>query len=149
MEEFRFRPLSDYMHTASLEHLYALTKHWESDLEFYKDELKFFNDLIGKYFLFMTREENMEVVQKMQANVIKLDKDRENLIKRMQRHVSRLSQLMGNQFSNDEHEFRNEHQKLENDITTFTKEFRKVKKEVFAITEHVIESERLQHLLTA
>ena len=44
-------------------------------------------------------------------------------------------------FKYNSQQFREEHQLLEDDISAFVKDFRANRKEVFEVTEHVIESE--------
>ena len=38
--------------------LYILTKHWKSDLEFYKDDLRFLHNLVDKYLIWITKKES-------------------------------------------------------------------------------------------
>lgn len=144
----RLRPKSDYLHTASWESLYVLGEHWKSDIQFYKDELRFLTDLIAKYFIWMTREENIADVKKLSADLIHLTDEYKSLGERVDHNLHQLSLLMENAFSQDEQQFRNEHEKLEDDLEEDIKKFRVLKKEIFEFTEHVIDSERIQHLLT-
>lgn len=44
-------------------------------------------------------------------------------------------------FKYDSHGFRTEHQHLEDDISSFVKTFREIRKNVFTVTEQVIDSE--------
>ena len=43
--------------------LYVLTDHWKSDLAFYKDDLRFLHHLIDKYIIWITKDENLNMVQ--------------------------------------------------------------------------------------
>lgn len=51
MENLGIRPKGDFSWTAEYQQLYILSEHWLSELQFYKDELKFLNHLIDKYFI--------------------------------------------------------------------------------------------------
>jgi len=45
------------------------------------------------------------------------------------------------------HKFRTEHEQLEDDLTAFVKDFRKNRKEVFTITEQIIDGEEMARRL--
>lgn len=45
MENFSLRPKGDFTWSAEYQQLYILTEHWESDLQFYKDDLQFLHHL--------------------------------------------------------------------------------------------------------
>ncbi|WKB81223.1 hypothetical protein QYR09_15915 [Cellulophaga lytica] len=46
MSNFRNRPADNYINEANWQQLFLLTKHWKSDLLFYKDDLRFLHQLI-------------------------------------------------------------------------------------------------------
>jgi len=71
------------------------------------------------------------------------------LLEKTRKHLSHLAYLIDDPFKYDSHVFRNEHQKLEDDIVAFVKKFRTNRKEIFTITEHIVKREKLEHLLTA
>jgi len=141
MNDFRNRPKDNYIHEADWQKLYTLTEHWKSDLMFYKDDLKFLHHLIDKYFLWLSKKENIDMVQEIEVNLLKVDKKCASLLDRANKHLHHLTELIDNPFAYDSHQFRAEHEILEDELTQFVKDFRKNRKEVFAITEHVIDSE--------
>ncbi len=145
--DFRIRPKSDYLHTASWEELYILTKHWLSDMNFFKDEMQFLNNLIGRYFIWMAEKDNFHEAQVITAKIIELDKTEEALSAAIKKHKADLALLMEKAFTNENESFRREHVKLEDDLAKFTDTFRKVKKEVFDFSEKAIENDKLHHLL--
>ncbi|TYP98997.1 hypothetical protein C7447_102315 [Tenacibaculum adriaticum] len=147
MENFRQRPKGEYTWEAAWSQLYVLTEHWKSDLQFYKDDLRFLHHLINRYFIWMIRKDNVTDVRKIIKNLHELDLQCSELLKHVNTHLSHLGALIEDPFKYDSHEFRKEHGKLEDNITEFVKAFRKNRKETFHITEHVIESEKLGYLL--
>ncbi len=149
MKEFRLRPKKDYLHTASWEEIYALSEHWLTDLEFFKDELNFLDILVGKYFLLMLKKENVDKIHNITSNISGLIKEQQVLNEKINKHLKDLSLLMENAFNTSEQWFRNDHVDLEERLTEFTANFRSIKKEIFNITEHVIANQKLQHLLNA
>ena len=147
MKDLTTDQASRLLHRTAWEELYVLSQHWKSDLDFYKHEMKFLNKLIDKYFIWMTKDENIDKVRLIIVDLSKLAKQRALLAEALQKHLSHIARIMESAFTYDEQSFRDEHVELEEKIATLFKGFRKLKKEVFAITEHVMESERLKHLL--
>jgi hypothetical protein len=149
MKEFRIRPKNDYLHTASWEDIYALSEHWLADLEFFKDELNFLDTLVGKYFLLMIKKESVDKIHTIATNISGLLKEQKVLNEKINKHLKDLSLLMENAFNTSEQWFRNDHVELEERLTEFTINFRNIKREIFKITEGVLENQKLQHLLNA
>ncbi|MCB0397656.1 MAG: hypothetical protein KDD36_13460 [Flavobacteriales bacterium] len=148
METLVIRPKSDFMQVAAWDSLYALTEHWKSDMDFFKDEINFLDILLGKYFIWLTRDDNVHDVQPLLKEVDDMRALCKGLASRVDLHLLRLSHLIENAFSHDEQAFRDEHEKLENDLASFTGAFRNLKQKVFGITKKVMETERIQHLLS-
>lgn len=147
ISELRVRPKSDYLKTASWDEFYILTEHWQSDMEFYRDELRFLKNLLVKYFVWLTKEENVSDVHDMVTRLDNLDRKRDDISEKIQLHLHDIELLIENAFSHDEQKFRDDQSQLEEDIAQFVKDVRKAKNEVFKLAEYVIESEKLEHLL--
>lgn len=144
----RNRPNGTYTFDANWQELYVLTEHWKSDLLFYKDDLNFLDHLIDKYFIWISKKEDIDIVRKIDASIAKTSKQCSNLLKRIDKHLAQLANLMNNPFKYDSHKFRNEHQQLEDDITKFLKAYRANREKVFAITKHIIESDEFIRQIT-
>lgn len=147
MSVFRERPKGTYIKEANLEELYVLTSHWKRDLEFYKNDLLFLKRLIDKYFIWITQEKNLEAVQNRAKSIRELLAMCKDLLQQVKLHLSAIGKLLENKNSTDTKAFRLEHQGLEDNIAAFMKSFRKTKKEVFKITEMVIDSEELSNMV--
>ncbi len=143
MNAFRNRPKDNYIQEADWQQLFVLTEHWKSDLSFYADDLKFLQPLIDKYFLWISKKENIDKVEDIEINLLKVEKQCALLLNRTNKHLHHLAELIDNPFAYDSHKFRAEHELLEDELTQFVKDFRKNRKEVFAITKHIIEGEEL------
>lgn len=143
MNDMRLRPKSDYMKTASWEQLYVLSEHWRDNMGFYLDELRFFQKLINKYFLWLAKEENIAKAEAISVDVKKATQEARWLEEAITVHMRHISDLMKNAFSRDATEFRKDHAVLEDKMVDFTKLFRKLKAEVFAVTEYIMETEEL------
>ena len=147
MSDLRYRPKDNYIHEADWQQLYILTEHWKSDLEFYRDDSRFLQDLIDKYFVWMTKKENLDEVREIEVALVETDRNCYGLLKRTNKHLTHLAKLIDDPFKYDSHVFRTEHEQLEDEFADFVKSFKDNRKDVFTITEHVMESEKLTHLL--
>lgn len=145
MEDFRKRPKGEFMIEANWEQLYLLTKHWESDLKFFKDDLKFLKKLIDKYFIWIDNDISIKQVSKIRAELMDICSRAEDLISKTKKHRERLG-VMIEKDSDDSRLFRLEHEHLEDEITTFVKAFRKNRKDIFKITEYLKDTEDLSDI---
>jgi len=141
MNDFRIRPKDNFIHEATWTQLYALTEHWKSDMQFYKGDLNFLHHLIDKYFLYLSKKENIDLVLEMEVNLLQVEKQCNVLIEQINKHFHHLAELIDDPFTYVSDTFRTEHEQLEADLSLFVKDFRKNRKEIFAITEHMIEGE--------
>ncbi len=141
MKNLSLRPKGDFTWTAEYQQLYILTEHWYSDLQFYKEELIFLNHLIDKYFIWLAHKENLDEMRTLVSNLTEVSKKCDGLLEKTTQHLSHLSELIDDPFKYDSHKFRSEHEELENKINSFITQFRKTKKETFAVSEQVIEKE--------
>ncbi|PRZ28124.1 hypothetical protein [Flavobacterium granuli] len=147
MENLRQRPKGDFTWQAQWQQLYILTEHWQSDLQFYKDDIRFLDHLIDKYFIFLTQKDNLDEMRELTKRLTDESKECDSLIEKTTTHLSHLGQLIDDPYKYDSHQFRGEHEKLEDAIAAFIKKFRKNKKETFAITEKVIGKEIKKRLM--
>ena len=127
--------------------LFILAEHWQTDLKFYADESQFLRSLIDKYFMWLIDEKYIEETRKMASKLMKLSGRRSLVEQNVAEHLKHLGNLIQNPFPYDAQAYRDEHARLESSLADFLKEFRIIKKEIFLLTEQVIESEKVKHLL--
>ncbi|HSP11425.1 MAG TPA: hypothetical protein VLO29_02780 [Salegentibacter sp.] len=142
MENFRKRPKGEFMIQANWDQLYLLTKHWVSDLKFFRDDLRFLNKLINKYFIWIDNDESISEVSKIKSKLQEIRSRCEDLLSKTEKHREKLGILVEND-SDDSRIFRLEHEHLEDEITYFVKAFRKNRMEIFKITEYIKDTEDL------
>ncbi len=148
MNIYRDRPKGSFIQEANWQELYVLTQHWKKDLEFYKDDLRFLYGLVDKYFIWITEKENLYAVKKIGSNLLKINQRCQDILEKVSKHILQLGELVENPDKEESRIFRLEHEHLEDEIADFVKSFRENRKEVFAITEYVVDNEKLIHLLT-
>lgn len=127
--------------------LYILTDHWKSDLNFYKDDLRFLHHLIDKYIIWITKDDNLKMVQEIKKNLFEIRNTSEDLMKEVTTHQGNLGLMVENPVQTSNPQFMKDHEILEDKISKFVKLFRSNRKEIFKITEYVIDSEELPNIL--
>jgi hypothetical protein len=145
--ELRTRQVN-YLQSAEWQELHVLTSHWQSDMAFFEDELRFIDVLLDKYFNALIDPENMDATKSIAANLTNLKSNRELMTARIAEHLHHIKTLMTNSSSQDAAAFREEHVRLEDDLTDFVKTFRAVKREIFNLTERIARTEKLKHLIS-
>ncbi|MGI9550235.1 MAG: hypothetical protein ACR2MT_03470 [Aurantibacter sp.] len=126
--------------------LYILTEHWRSDLQFYHDDLRFLHHLIDKYFMWIAKTENLDLVRELKKGLFDLNKKSNDLLEKVNKHLIQLGHVVDDPNIGDAGIIKTEHEHLEEEFADFIKSFRQNRKEVFAITEYVIDSEELANI---
>ena len=127
--------------------LYILTDHWKSDLDFYKDDLRFLHHLIDKYIIWITKDDNLNLVKDIEKNLFEIKKKSLDLMKELSTHQGNLGLMVENPVQSSNPQFLKDHEVLEEKVSNFVKLFRSNRKEVFKITEYIIDSEELPDIL--
>ncbi|WP_299524390.1 hypothetical protein [uncultured Lutibacter sp.] len=77
----RNRPNGSCIFEANGQELYILTEHWKSDMLFYKEDLNFLNHLIDKYFIWISKKEDADLVKKIDTSILIINVQCSTLIK--------------------------------------------------------------------
>ncbi len=140
-------PELDFLKNGPWDELYTLTGHWCSDMDFYRDDLRFLHHLIDKYLIWITKTENLDLVRELRNGLIDISKQSDDLLKKMRKHMDQLGRMVEDPSQGDAGVIITEHEHLEEEMADFVKSFRQNRKEVFALTEYVIDSEELASLM--
>ena len=122
--------------------MYALTAHWKSDLLFYRDDLAFLQHLLDNYFIWITKEENVEAMQTVGIKILADTKICKSLLKKVNKQLSHLTSILDRPYKYDSKISRKEHQVLEDEISMFIKAIRYDRRQLFAVTKHFTDSEQ-------
>jgi hypothetical protein len=145
--EFRNRPKSNYLLNAEWQELHALTLHWQSDMVFFGDELRFMNLLIDRYFTLLIDKDHLAMTKDVAGKLADVKTKYESLAKQVEKHLHHIENVMINPSTTESSTFRNEHANLEDGLAEFAKIFRKVKVDTFQMAELIIKSEKERHLI--
>jgi hypothetical protein len=144
---FYSRPKDKYLHQADWQELYVLTEHWQSELAYYQDELRFLRMLIDNNLKLLIEDEGIKKVQEVALKLSEIETQKLNLEQNTNKHLNHLQDFIKNSSSKDSREFRDEHEYLEIELTGFVKNFRSLKKNIFKLSEQVMQTEKAKHLL--
>ncbi|SHJ34553.1 hypothetical protein [Pseudozobellia thermophila] len=147
MNDTKFDKDLEFLKDGPWDELSALTSHWKSDLEFYRDDLRFLHHLTDKYFMWITKQENLDMVKELKQGLFELGTMCTDLLAKVNKHLVQLGRLVENPNEADAGIIKTEHEHLEGEMSQFVKAFRDNRKEVFAITEYVVDSEQLASIM--
>lgn len=147
MKTLRVRPDNNFMQTADWEEIYVLGGHWQNELAFFRDELSFLDILVGRYLVWITTRENYNKAIKVSASIALLNKTQKHLSEKVTKHLKETADRIRSASSESDEALRLAHVNLEEELTQLTKDFKALKKEVFLITEQIIEDEKEQNSL--
>ena len=141
MESIRKRPKGDFIAEANMEQLYTLTKYWNSDLHFFRDDLTFMHKLLDSYFIWIDKDENYKVASKMKNELLELKERCQDLLEKTDKHRQQIGKMILEKME-DSRVFRMEHEHLEDEIASFVKAFRLNRLELFKITEYIKDTDK-------
>ena len=125
---------------------HVVAERWMSDLIFFNDEIRFLRRLIDRFFIWQVKEQNIETTRMLASNLAKMEKRKFTIEQKVRTHFAHLKNAFENPFSHNGQAYLDEHAELEDEMVQFVKEFRIMKRNVFKVTEYVLESEKLQSL---
>ncbi|MGB3151930.1 MAG: hypothetical protein WBB27_14830 [Maribacter sp.] len=138
---------TEFLKDGPWDELYVITQHWKSDMEFYRDDLRFLHRLIDKYFIWITKAENLVLVKELKKELLELNGRSKDILEKVIKHRIHLGYLVEDPNERNAGIIKTEHEHLEDELSTFLKMFRKNRKEVFKITEYIIDSEKLARII--
>lgn len=138
---------TDFLKNGPWDELYVLSQHWESDLEFYKDDLHFLYHLIDKYFMWIVKTENIKMVRELKKGLLDLNTKSKDLLEKVGKHLVQLGYLVEDPSQKDAGIIRMEHEHLEDEIAVFVKSFRENRRAVFKTTEFIMDDEKLSNIM--
>ena len=148
MANYRKRPKDAYMEEASWEELYRLTKLWKTDIEFYRDDSQFLHHLMDKYFVWIITKDSKKIIGALQLNLKNLDAKCQDLLVKIDKHLTQLAALVEHPENPEGRLFRLEHAHLEDEVNDFTTFFRGNRMAVFNAVEGAVLNEKVKHLLS-
>jgi hypothetical protein len=127
--------------------MYHFVEHWQSELYFYGDELRFFRNLLDKYFLWFIEESHLADTRTLTTRLQEQEKERERLVQKASQRGAYLGRLMANPLEYQARDYPEEQDELAGAMAAFALEQRQLKQRLYQLAEHILQSEKAKHLL--
>jgi hypothetical protein len=130
----------DEMHFSSLQ--------WKSELSFIKDEHRFFEDMLKEYTMPIIESHLFSQIKELIVQLGLSNKELKILEKRVFDHINRLRNLLENVDEPKEGRvYRKEHKEILNDVNHFSRQYKRLKKEIFEIVSKAMKQQKQKRLL--
>lgn len=131
----------DEMHFSSLQ--------WKSELNFIRDEHRFFEDMLKEYTMPILKSELFPKVKGLIERLSLSEKELQELEKRVQKHINKLQNLLDEVAEPREGRFyRKEHKTLLNDVIHYSRQYKRIKREIFEAVSSALKVQKQKRLLT-
>ena len=135
MKTKKLNPKTKLLLGAGLDVLHFESQEWLENIAFWKDEARFFKDLLLKR---KAKNEKQQEYTKMLTALDKIHNDLfDDLEETIMKHERTLSKIEDGEKGLSDGSFREEHLKIKDRMTTFTNDFRSFKKIVFDYAKHL------------
>ena len=122
--ELRNPPPNSFLQNAEWQELHVHAVHWQSDMSFFADELRFLNILFDKYFAAFIDEENMEKTKSVASRVSHVQSEHQKLTGHINGHLRNIEDLIKETSAENASALRAVHTSLQEDIAAFFKAFK-------------------------
>ncbi len=128
--------------TTDWQNHYLKCEKIKSDLAFYSKDLLFLQQLVDQYFDEMVKNEHLDEIRESLIRFQDLCYDCDCLKKRVKDQQSHLIDIIKGASSHDYKTILKEQSSIENGNVVLMKELKMVKKEMFLISEHVLQEKK-------
>ncbi len=121
---------------------------WISNLNFIRDEHRFFEDILKEYTLPVIEAKLLEKVRKLVYDLSVSEKEERELSKKLYSHRNNLKIMIDYKDQlKEEHEYTVEHGNLKVEVTQYSEKFRNLKKEIFEVISFSLKKQKQNWLL--
>lgn len=131
----------DEMHFSSLQ--------WQSELNFIKDEHRFFEDMLKEYTMPIIESNLFTRIQGLIEQLTGSEKELKELQKVVNDHTNRLQRLVENVDEPKEgRTYRQEHKNILKEFNEFHNKYKQLKKDIFEAVSQALKHQKQKRLLT-
>ena len=129
-------PKSDFILERSIEDLHYGTAQWLSELNFRKDELRFFQSLMEKHVAEADNHDKQAELEHLQNKLTYYNGEVvDQFLHDLRLHEKELSAMLSGNIASNDHEYRQKHQRIADNLHSFDKEYKQYKKELYSFIE--------------
>ncbi|QED37217.1 hypothetical protein FK178_05605 [Antarcticibacterium arcticum] len=137
-----------YIEWKSPEEMHFSSLQWTSELKFIRDEHKFLEDMLREYTLPIIESQHLVETKEMIIRLSDSEKKEEQLLKEVIKHYNALEIMVdGIDQPGEEKKYRDEHRKLLKEMNAYTRDYRILKKAIFATVSDVLKHQKQKRLL--
>lgn len=117
-------------------HLRAASRYWQSDLEFYKEEIAFFRALTEKHLKVLISQKHIDETRNLVLLLDGLEKYRRSIADKNKRHLLQINELFeDDSFVRNMRMLKADHEILEKEFLKFVNQYRYIKRDIFSLIE--------------
>ena len=137
-----------YVEWLNAEAMHDDSQKWLLELEFIKDELLFFDDLIKSYTLQLIDSKHFAESKKFVDRLSKFHKKTDSLLKMVKTHEDGLEIMVdGVDQPKEEDSYKEKHRWLIDNINHFSHNYRTFKSQLFGLIKNIIKEQKQKRLL--
>ncbi|RAJ35748.1 hypothetical protein [Pedobacter cryoconitis] len=127
----------------SLEY-YINAKRWNTDLEFYKDEIDFLNKLLKENFIHLTNSKRNVVIIHLIGKLAELVNEKHQVKELLDHQLKDLELLAEDLFIESKEAIAGKQAHLEYLIRDLVNEYREIKKSIFVLLDRILTDDELK-----
>lgn len=144
-KEVKFRYIEwktpDEMHFSSLQ--------WQSELKFFKDEHRFFEDMLKEYTMPILESHLFSRIKELIGKLTDSRNSLNNMLQEVNDHANRLQRLVENIDEPKEGKlYRQEHKKILLEVNSYAKKYKQLKKDIFEAVSQALKQQKQKRLLS-
>jgi len=138
-----------YVEWKSAEEMHFSSIQWISELNFFKDEHQFFEDMLKEYTMPIIESHLLSKVKHLIDRLTKYNQKIKTLLNKITEHRNGLQVMIdGIDQLEEENRYKKEHRKILTDVNQFSLEYFDLKKEIFETVSHALKQQKQKRLLS-
>lgn len=129
--------------SARSQEIYVLSRHWESDLEFFRIETAFLHQLLDDYFVQLLSPEHMEELKKSSQKLFELEKEESSVRQQITTHMKQIELAAESIIPEDAEKLVEDQATIESLLLKLINDYRDVKKDMFTLVEKAMNRKKL------
>lgn len=131
------------MEWKTAEEMHFSSLQWISELEYIRDEHRFFEDMLKEYTLPIIESHRFDEVKGLTIELSDSEKQLDTLLKKTKEHRNGLEILVdGKDQPEEEKKYREDHRALKKEISIYTRDYRIFKKKIFEIFSSTLKQQK-------
>lgn len=122
---------------------YFTAEQWLSDLEFYKNEIKFLRSTVNKYFYWLSDKKKIGTTVTIIKSLSDLENEHSQIVHLVKRHLAKTSDIIENPYIYNMIILKEEHSSIEKRVNGFLNKFQQLRRNEFKLVEDIVPREKL------